>query len=130
MSEYQRRRRSKETVTAITYQLEYVMDNYDVDLILLADEQGLVIAFAGDQTAANALGAFARQLTEGAEPDPTLKELIPGLAPERILCEVITLDDIPLYLCAVMTPNKESAYGFERARTGIKRIYKTTGSHH
>lgn len=123
----QRRQRSEETVQAITYQLQYVLDNYEIDLILLADHHGLVIASAGDDEAAEIFAALADTLDGGAELDPVLAEAIPGLAKEQIICETLSLEELPLHLCAIMKPNVDNCMGFERARTGIQRIYKTTG---
>lgn len=121
-----RRRRSEETQQAITYQLEHVLAEFEMDLILLADEHGLIIAYAGERDAAESFAVFAPSLAKGAAPDRALFSALPGLEPHRILCETISLDDIPLYLCAVMNADKDSCYGYERARTGIQRIYYST----
>lgn len=128
MSREQRRKRSEETVQAMTFQLEYVLENYAMDLLVLADDLGLVIASAGDELAARAFAAFAPQLARREDLDGSLQEFLPGATIERVLCENLELDEIPLYLIAVMTPDVENAHGFERARTGIQRIYNTTGS--
>ena len=128
MSREQRRRRSEETVQAMTLQLEYVLEHYEIDLLVLADDLGLVIASAGDAAAARAFAAFAPQLARRQGLDPSLEEFLPGVTLDRVLCENLELDEIPLYLIAVMTPDVENAHGFERARTGIQRIYRTTGS--
>lgn len=123
---FHRRKRSKETITAITYQMEYVIKEYQIDLMVLSDPQGLLIAHSGDDQAAELFAAFAPRLADGERPDPSLFEAIPGLKEEMIISEPIELEEIPLYLSAVMTPEIESAKGFERARQGIFRIYRTT----
>lgn len=125
---FQRRRRSEETVQAITYQLDHVLQEFNMELLLLADNHGLPIAFAGDEEAAQAFAAFAKSLEQGAKPDPMLSSLIENLGENKILCEILELEELPLYLLAVMSPDIESARGFERARTGIQRIYRTTGT--
>lgn len=125
---FQRRRRSEETVQAITFQLDHVRNEFGMDLILLADHLGLPIAFAGDQEAAKTFAAFAKPLAQGAEPDPLLLSLIGDRHENKIICELLELEELPLYLCAIMSPDMENARGFERARTGIQRIYRTTGT--
>jgi hypothetical protein len=127
MGQEQRRKRSEETVKAITLQLEYVLEHYEMDLLVLADSLGLVIAFAGDRDAAEAFAAFAAPLSMRAQLDASLEEFLPGVTRDRVLCEQLELDEIPLYLLAVMSPNVENAHGYERVRTGIQRIYRTTG---
>ena len=122
-----RRRRSEETQQAITYQLEHLVEEFDdIELMLLADDHGLMIARAGDEEACEMLAVQARPLAEGKSPDSELLVVMPDLRREQLLCEAINLDDIPLYLCAVMEPTAENAKAFERARTGIQRIYYST----
>lgn len=126
-----RRRRSEETQQAITYQLEHLIEEFeDIELMLLADDHGLVIAHAGQdedaEQVAEMFAIHARPLAEGEDPDSELLVAKPDLSREQILCEAINLDEIPLYLCAVMEPTAENAKAYERARTGIQRIYYTT----
>ncbi len=128
MGRNQRKRRSEETVQAITYQLEHVLEHYDIQLLVLADDLGLTIAFAGDENAARAFAAFAGHLATSDDLDPSLQEYLPGVTPEQVYCESLQLDEIPLFLLAVMPPTIDNAHGFERVRTGIQRIYRTTGS--
>lgn len=123
---FQRRKRSKETVTAITYQLEYVVEQCNIELMLLSDEQGFLIAQSGPEHICRLFAAFAPKLAKGAAPDAALLEVMPDLKEEQILVEKVHLEDIPLYLTAVMTPDMESVKGYERARSGIERIYRTT----
>ncbi len=122
----QRRRRSEETQQAIIYQLEHVLDEFQMRLLILADAQGLLIAHAGDQEAAEFFAAHAPSLVTDADPHQELQEVLPNLQRQQILCEAINLDDIPLYLGAVMEPTPEHARAFERVRTGIQRIYFST----
>lgn len=122
-----RRRRSEETLQAITYQLEHLVEEFeDIELMLLADDQGLLFAHAGDEQAAEMFAVQAPALAEGGKPDSELLVVMPDLRANKILCEAINLDDVPLYLCAVMKPTPENTRAFERARTGIQRIYYTT----
>lgn len=123
----QRRRRSDRTQKALIYQLEHVFDEFDMDLILLADHNGLPIASAGDKKAVKVFSVYAESLAAGETPDEALEAVMPDLDPERIFCESITLDNLPLYLCAVMDTDEASQNGFERARIGVQRIYYTTG---
>lgn len=125
-SKNQRRRRSEETQQAIIYQLEYVQEEFDIELILLADDHGLIIGSAGDEEAATMFAVYAHKLAQGTAPDPILSETLPDLKREHILCESISLDDIPMYLCAVMEPTAENCRAYERARSGIQRIYYST----
>ncbi len=122
----QRRRRSEETQQAIIYQLEHVLQEFDMRLLILADAQGLLIAHAGDDDAATYFAAHAPSLVTDANPHEELQEVLPDLARHNILCESISLDNIPLYLGAVMDPTPEHARAFERVRTGIQRIYYST----
>lgn len=121
-----RRRRSEETQQAITYQLDHVRDEFGMDLLLLADDHGLILAHAGPDQAAESFAVFTPALAAGEPPDPALFSAIEDLEPARILCEIISLDDIPLYLCAVMDPTPENCRAYERVRTGIQRIYYST----
>ncbi len=121
-----RRRRSEETHQAMTYQLEYVVEEQGMDLMFLADASGILITYAGDESVAELFAAHAPAIAAGLELDDELFVAIPGLEPENILCESISLDDIPMYLGAVMDPHPDHARAFERARTGIQRIYYTT----
>ena len=121
-----RRRRSEETQQAIIYQLEHVQDEFDLELLLLADEHGLVIGHAGDQEIAEVFAVYARPLAEGQEPDDVLRELVPTMKDDHLLCESISLDNIPMYLLAIMDPTPENCHAYERVRTGIQRIYYST----
>ena len=123
---YLRRKRSKETITAITYQMEYVIKEYPVEVMVLSDSQGLLIASYGHDELSELIAAFGHRLAAGEPPDPSLFELMPDLKAEMILSEPIELDEIPLFLTAIMAPEEEAARGFARARKGIKRIYNTT----
>lgn len=122
-----RRRRSDRTQKALNYQIEHVVDEFGMDLMVLADHNGLVVAAAGDRRAAKVFAVYAESLEKGGEPDPALKAVMPELSADRIVCKSITLDDFPLYLCAVMDTDEETMAGFDRARTGLQRIYYTTG---
>lgn len=123
-----RMRRSEETQKALIYQLEHVREEFGMELFVLADHNGRVVAFAGDKEAAEILAIFAQSLAGGSPPDPTLTAVLPGLAPENIVAESITLDELPLFLCAIMESDEEGRRGFERARDGIQRIYYTTSA--
>lgn len=126
-SDERRRRRSEETQQALTYQLEHLVETFDdIELMLLADDHGLIIAHAGDEEAAEMFAVQARPLAEGHQPDSELLLVMPELRREQILCEAINLDEIPLYLGAVMDPTPENTKAFQRARDGIQRIYYTT----
>ena len=121
------RRRSEETQQAITYQLEYLVETFEtLELMVLADDQGVMFAYAGDEEAAEVFAIQTALIADGAPPDSELLELIPNVRRDKILCEPINLDDIPLYLGAVMEPTAENAKAYQRARTGIQRIYYTT----
>ena len=121
-----RRRRSQETQQAITYQLEHVLDEFDLELLLLADDHGLIIAYAGDQEAAELFASYAPSLSADSSLHPVLHEVMPDLTPQKVLCESISLDNIPLFLCAIMDPTPDNCRAYERVRTGIQRIYYST----
>lgn len=126
-SNNRRRRRSEETQTAMTYQLEHLVEEFEgMYLMVIADAQGVMLAYAGDDDAAEMLAAQVRPLANGAKPDPELLVVMPDLEQKNILCEAINLDDIPLYLCAIMEPIPENTQAYQRARDGIQRIYYTT----
>ena len=121
-----RRRRSEETRQAMTYQLEYVVDELDMEMMLLADNQGIILAHTGDEDTAELLAAHAEGLARGMAPTSDLLRVFPDLTRNQILCEAVNLDDIPLYLCAIMDPSPENAKGYQRVRDGIQRIYYST----
>ncbi|MBA2661987.1 MAG: hypothetical protein H0U74_06800 [Bradymonadaceae bacterium] len=121
-------RRSEETLTAIRYQLEWVQENFSIELIVLADAAGLVLTHAGDADHAEMLAACAEQLNDDKEGPmfSVVEESIPGLTHERLFVGPLEIDGIPLYLCAVATPSDEAHAGMARALGGIRRIYRTT----
>ena len=123
-----RKRRSEKTQKALYFQLEHVHDEFDMRLIVLADHNGLVVAYAGDRKAAGVFAVYAEALAAGDTPHPALSEVLPDLTPEQIECRSITLDELPLYLCAIMEPSAQNQKGFERARIGVQRIYYSTSA--
>ena len=123
-----RKHRSEKTQKALYYQLEHVLKEFDMDLIVLADHNGLVVASAGDKKAAGVFAVYAESLANGEEPHPALSQVLPETAPDRITCTSITLDELPLYLCAVMDGSEKNAQAFQRARIGVQRIYYSTSA--
>ena len=123
----QRRRRSDKTQKALNYQLEHVRIEFGMELIVLADHNGLVVASSGDDYAAKVFAVYACSLANGEPPNEALTAVAPGVTADRIICRSITLDELPLYLCAVMLPTDDNVSAFERARIGVQRIYYTTG---
>lgn len=123
----QRRRRSELTQLALNYQLEHIREEFSMKLVVLADKNGLIVAYAGDPRAAEVFAVHAESLARGERPNPDLAEIMLGLRPAHIICESITLDDTPLYLCVVSRPGEETRMAFSRTREGIRRIYYTTG---
>ncbi len=126
IKEDRREQRSEETLQALTYQLEHVVDEFDMDLMVLADHQGTVVTAAGAQHLATIIAARCRDIVSASDRDKVITSIIPDLDPAHVVCEELSLEDLPLYLCAIMEPDDTARSGFDRARTGIKRIYDTT----
>ncbi len=62
--EERRRRRSTDRYVALRYQLEHTRSKGDLEALVLADEQGLVIASSGDASVCAELGAVAPLLPQ------------------------------------------------------------------
>lgn len=121
-----RKRRSEETLEAITYQLEHVVEEFGMDMMVLADHQGTIVASAGAPRLAEVFAAHAPKLHETDDLKDAVSCVVPDLPPHHVLVESLSIEEMPLYLCAVTGGDDDSQRGFERAQTGIKRIYRTT----
>ncbi len=121
-----RRRRSEETQQALQYQLDHVVEEFDMDMMLLADHQGTVVTSAGAVRLAEIFAAHAPNLVQANDFQKAVGAIIPDLNPDHVFCESISLDELPLYLCALMQPDDASRQGFDRARDGVQRIYYST----
>lgn len=123
-----RSRRSKQTLTALTYQLEHILMNEDLRNIVLGDSSGQIIAGAGDHFESDVLAAYAPMLSKSVNQRfrlqifSRMEPLLPGVALENIYVRHFEVDGEPLFLTLCGDPGVYRDVGLYRAITGIRRI--------
>lgn len=123
-----RRRRSKKTLTALTYQLEHIFERESLHNFTLGDERGLVIAQAGDRHESEVLAAYAPMLAQTANARyrrqvmSRINSITPTITLDSIHVRRFTIDGEELYLTLVGRPGVYRDVGLYRAITGVRRI--------
>ena len=121
-------RRSAQTLTALTLQLEYVYEKEGLRAFALGDENGMIVASAGDPQEAEILAAYAPLLSRSV--DHTYRQQIlsrveghlPQITPETLHVRAFEADGETLYLTLVGRPEAYHRVGLFRAITGVRRI--------
>lgn len=123
-----RRRRSDQTLTALTYQLEHIFKNEGLRNFTLANMSGLVVASAGDPLESEVLAAYAPLLARSVERRfrhqviARIQKLIPDMSAESLHIRQFTVDGEPLFLTLAGKPGVYRDVGLYRAVTGVRRI--------
>jgi hypothetical protein len=126
-----RQRRSSRVRQAITYQLEHLEDEFDLDHFVLSDAQGLRIAGSGTVLRGSALAAFAPVLHRAHnERRPSLVDdmsyFVPDIDLDRITVRAFDLAGDTHYLSIVGDDRVQREAMLYRAITGIRRIVRQT----
>lgn len=91
-----RRRRSQDPYRALCFQLEHVRSRGELDAMVVATDNGLVVAGAGERSVCEALGAIAPLIAS-----PSFHGRIPGaLVGQSIGVRPLCLDGETLYIAS------------------------------
>lgn len=128
-----RRKRSSEAHTAITYQLEHIFENQDLQNFVLGDSRGLVLAQAGNTEEASVLAAYAPVLAtyHGNSRSKVLDKigtLVPSFDHETMSIRSFEIDGETLFLLSVGRQTATREASLYRAVTGIRRILSQTAA--
>lgn len=111
-----RLRRSQDPYRALCLQLEHVREEAELDAMVVAIDNGLLVAGAGERSVCEALGAVAPLLDSPAFDGP-----IPGsLVGQRIDVRSISLEGQTVYLASVGRSVNDD--GMNRSIGGVRRI--------
>lgn len=127
-----RSRRSKETLKAITFQLEHVTSVHDLRNFTFSDETGLVLASSGHAEESELIAAYAPVLSNCADRErraeliAKLSESMPELQESGLLIRSFYLDGTRYFLALVGEPGAQLDAAIYRALTGARRIYRQT----
>lgn len=123
-----RSRRSNETLTALTYQLEHSLMNENLRNISLGDSSGQGIAQAGDAFESEVLAAYAPLLSRSVNQRFRLQifrrmePLMPGVTLENIYVRQFDVDGETLFLTFCGDPGVARDVSLYRTITGVRRI--------
>lgn len=123
-----RRKRSTQTITALTLQLEHIFEREELRNFTLGDSRGLVIAQAGEMAESDILAAYAPLLCRSTEKGhrerilARMPQFVPGIEADAIHVKSFDVDGEPLFLTIVGQPGVYRHVGMYRAVTGVRRI--------
>lgn len=125
-----RKNRSQELQQAVTYQLEHVLERFDLEFLAVGDRDGFHVAGAGRDAEDSLLAAFAPAITSsGVGQRKLLKKELMGYLDdaEDSVVEVreFTVGGQSWYLCMVSSRGSDSEEALEHTVTGIQRIFRT-----
>jgi hypothetical protein len=112
-----RGRRSEEHFTALRYQLESTRERGHLAALALTDQDGLLLAFAGESSVCEELGAAAPLIARGA---PVNLDT-PGTRSDEVVVRAIDCFGEPLFLASLGGGVAREALLAHSAR-GIQRI--------
>lgn len=124
-----RRRRSQQTLEALTYQLEHIFHREDLHNFTLGDSRGLLIAQAGDIHESEVLAAYAPMLAHSVSRRyrrqvlSRVNSVVPTITVDSIHVRQFTLDGQKLFLTLVGRPGVYQHVSLYRAITGVRRIF-------
>ncbi|MGM0558576.1 MAG: hypothetical protein ACQEVA_19480 [Myxococcota bacterium] len=127
-----REKRSKQTYQAINFQLEHIFENHHLESFVLGDNNGLVLASAGEDIDASVLAAFAPVLHKhrGEASRESVLSKVASMMPEADLDTLrirpFMIDGEMLFLCSLGERSMRGEAGLYRAVTGIRRIMRQT----
>ncbi len=114
-----RRRRSKDPLVALHYQLSHARNEASFDTVVVADRAGVVVAGAGSWAACEELAAYAPLLESGSFGE---SDRIAELR-DRVTMRTVDVGGDTVLLCALASrPRTESADVLGKAAAGITRI--------
>ena len=116
-----RQRRSEAHHEALFYQLEASRERAALEAMILADEDGLCVASAGDQNICDELAAHMSLVCERvAAFEGTVR--VPDQDNRDVRMQRIWADGTELYLCAVGGNPAMRTFEIYRSATGVERI--------
>jgi hypothetical protein len=123
--EDRRRKRSRDPLVALHYQLAHARHEGRLEAIVVADDSGVVVAGAGAWAVCEELAAYAPLLVQGVwnEPGLALRDdsRVAELGPE-VDVQPVKVDGQTVLLCARGGGMRSAA--MERAAEGVARILK------
>ena len=123
-----RRRRSSQTLQALTYQLEHIFERENLHNFTLGDTRGLVVAQAGDTHESEVLAAYAPMLAQSLNERyrqqvlSRVNSVIPTTTLDSIHVRRFVVEGEELFLTLVGRPGVYRDVGLYRAITGVRRI--------
>jgi hypothetical protein len=125
-----RRRRSSNTFEAITLQLEYILNEAQLNNFVLADGSGLLIAHAGRADDAHVLAAYAPVVAECEEKHQfyevvdQVREHVPEVNSSNLSVRSFEVDGYLMHLVLVGERRRVNHSNIYRATTGVQRILR------
>lgn len=123
-----RRRRSRQTLLALTYQLEHIYEREDLHNFTLGDDRGQMIAQAGDRHESQVLAAYAPVLARSVATRyrrqvlSRLNTLIPTITADSLHVRQFEIGGEQRFLTLAGRPGVYRDVSFYRAITGVRRI--------
>lgn len=121
-----RRTRSERPSEALHLLLRATADRYNLDAIVLADHDGLVIQSTGDPMACDLVAAYAPLLQDHAVPVDTVRESLSGSVPSMGPCSIghrsVGGMASLLHVCAVGVARNNLDQALQHATRSIERI--------
>lgn len=123
-----RQRRSPQTLTALTYQLQHIFEREGLRNFTLGDSKGLIIARAGDDIESEVLAAYAPLLAKSVDRRfrqqvlSRIEHMVPDINPESVHIRQFSVDGESLFLTLCGKPGVYRDVGLYRAITGVRRI--------
>lgn len=124
-TEERRRYRSSRPSEALHLLLRATAERFNLDAIVLADEDGLVIQYSGDPTASDMIAAYAPLLQDSTIRAEQVRETILGSNPEMSTCSIghrMVGGTTSLHVCAVGVARTSLDQALVHATTSIERI--------
>lgn len=130
MSDQERRRqRSNRPSEALHMLLRATAERFQLDAMVLADEDGLVIQSTGDQTACDLVAAYAPLLQDQAIREDHLRDSLSSAVPAMSPCSVghrpVGGVSASLHVCAVGVARNNLDLALVHATRSIERILTT-----
>lgn len=116
-----RQRRSERTELALNYQLQTSAERAKAATMVLADQDGLVVASSarGAETSEE-LAAILPMLTFGSDFAGLMMNTLPG--GDQVVVSAFNAADTNLYLCAVGEFSEQMHFEIALAKSGVRRI--------
>jgi hypothetical protein len=115
-----RRRRSSDTLEALKYQLEACLDEAELEALVLGDEDGLCLAWAGTDESCKEVAARMALLNRKIENFEGV--VLSGERNWNVRMRRFEAEGSDLYLCAVGGGGETRAHQIHRSIGGVSRI--------